>query len=84
MQKVRTISNNSGEWRGYYVYAKTTGHKFYFQVEIAFRKEGANYIFHGEGKDESDSFFFTNAIIIGKTTIFTCSNQLFLISDWLT
>ena len=58
--------NNSGEWRGYYLYAKTTGNKFYFKVNVTFSTEGANRVFKGVGKDESGGFEFVNTIIIGE------------------
>lgn len=71
--------NNSGEWRGYFIYAKTTGSKFYFQVNFAFKREGSNRIFSAQGKDESGDFSFQHGIIIG--TLFLTSKKI-LTSFW--
>ncbi|XP_065657223.1 uncharacterized protein LOC100206310 isoform X3 [Hydra vulgaris] len=68
--KYQTITHNSGEWRGYYQYAKTTGNRFFFSVDIKFMKDGANWIFQGNGKDESGGFTFNNSIILGETIKF--------------
>lgn len=68
--KYQDVMNNSGEWRGYFIYAKTTGSKFYFQVNFAFKREGSNRIFSAQGKDESGDFSFQHGIIIGDTMKF--------------
>lgn len=68
--RFQDIMANSGNWRGYYVYSKTTGHKYYFQVELQFTKEGVNRIFSGEGNEDSTQFSFINGLIIGDQISF--------------
>lgn len=57
---------NSGEWRGYYMYSKTTGNKFYFSVNMTFQMFGANRGFSASGAEENGEFVFKNSIITGK------------------
>ena len=57
---------NSGEWQGYYSYAKTTGGKTYFSVDMKFKTtENGIETFHGEGMENGDEFMFKNALITG-------------------
>jgi len=64
------VMNNSGEWRGYYIYTQTTGNRFYFKADMTFLRDGANHVVTGEGADESGGFIFHNSIIIGDTIKF--------------
>ena len=60
------IMKNSGEWHGYYLYAKTTGSKTFFTVDIQFtRGERDNGTFIASGRENGGEFVFRNAVIEG-------------------
>ena len=54
---------NSGNWSGYFTYAKTTGSKSKFDVQLTFKLEGANKVFVGKGSDDDGEFELLNSIV---------------------
>ena len=57
--------NNSGNWTGFFTYAKTTGGKNPFEVDIQFKMDGANKVLYGKGNDASGEFEFTDSLVTG-------------------
>ena len=68
--KFQNLMDNSGNWRGYYIYSKTTGHKYYFQVEMKFITEGANRVFSADGNEDTTLFSFINGFVIDNHVTF--------------
>ena len=57
--------NNSGNWTGFFTYAKTTGSKTSFEVDIEFKMDGANKILYGKGNDASGEFELVDSLVTG-------------------
>lgn len=57
--------NCSGEWRGYFTYAMTTGSRNRFSMDLKIGKSGPNHLFSGSGKDTSGEFDILDGIILG-------------------
>ena len=61
---------SSGEWRGYFTYAKTTGSQNRFTANIKFAMSGKNRLVAGEGRDAGGKFEITDGILIGTLSLF--------------
>ena len=59
--------NCSGDWRGYFTYAMTTGSKNRFTMNLRIFKNGPNQLLSGDGRDASGQFDIEDGIILGKT-----------------
>lgn len=57
--------NNSGNWTGFFTYAKTTGGRNPFDVNIEFKMDGANKVLHGEGNDAGGAFELIDSLVTG-------------------
>jgi len=57
--------NNSGNWTGFFTYAKTTGGRNPFEVDIKFKMDGANKVLYGRGNDASGEFELTDSLVTG-------------------
>lgn len=68
--KFSNIMNSSGEWRGYFTYAKTTGSKIRFTADMQFIKSGENQLIVGEGQDPGGKFEIKDGIITGNSVKF--------------
>eukprot|EP00112_Aurelia_sp_Birch-Aquarium-sp1_P014623 Seg3171.3 transcript_id=Seg3171.3/GoldUCD/mRNA.D3Y31 product="Transmembrane prolyl 4-hydroxylase" protein_id=Seg3171.3/GoldUCD/D3Y31 len=64
------IMKSSGEWRGYFTYAKTTGSQNRFTANMKFTISGKNRLVAGEGRDTGGKFDITDGILIGDTVKF--------------
>ena len=61
----QNIMNCSGEWRGYFTYAMTTGSKSRFAVNLKILRSGPNQLLSGGGRDSSGEFSIEDGIILG-------------------
>ncbi|KAK3737070.1 hypothetical protein QZH41_013879 [Actinostola sp. cb2023] len=64
------IMNNSGNWSGFFSFAKTTGSQSKFNVQLTFKTEGANKVLYGHGMDESGSFEFVDSLVANDVVRF--------------
>ena len=62
--------NNSGNWTGFFTYAKTTGGRNSFKVDIKFKVDGANKILVGKGQDASGAFELIDSLVTGDIVRF--------------
>lgn len=62
--------NNSGNWTGFFTYAKTTGGRNSFKVDIKFKVDGANKILVGKGHDASGAFELIDSLVTGDIVRF--------------
>lgn len=60
--------NCSGEWRGYFTYAMTTGSQNRFTSNLEILQSGPNQLLSGEGRDASGDFEITDGIVLGMTS----------------
>lgn len=71
--------NSSGEWRGYFTYAKTTGSKIRFTADMQFIKSGENQLIVGEGQDPGGKFEIKDGIITGKLSVSSSTIHLLIL-----
>ncbi|KAM7444632.1 hypothetical protein ABFA07_006733 [Porites harrisoni] len=64
------VMNNSGNWTGFFTYAKTTGGRNSFKVDIKFKVDGANKILVGKGHDASGAFELIDSLVTGDIVRF--------------
>ncbi|CAH3172387.1 unnamed protein product [Porites evermanni] len=64
------VMNNSGNWTGFFTYAKTTGSRNSFKVDIKFKVDGANKILVGKGHDASGAFELIDSLVTGDIVRF--------------
>lgn len=62
--------DNSGNWTGFFTYAKTTGSRNSFKVDIKFKVDGANKILVGKGHDASGAFELIDSLVTGDIVRF--------------
>lgn len=55
--------NHSGNWSGFFTFAKTTGSRNNFNVHLTFKTEGANKVVYGRGIDDSGEFEFVDSLV---------------------
>lgn len=55
---------NSGNWTGFFTFAKTTGSRNMFNVQLTFKTEGANNVLQGNGTDESGAFELVDSLVV--------------------
>jgi len=64
------ITNCTGEWRGYFTYAMTTGSKSRFTMNLKIFKNGPNQLLSGDGRDSSGQFDIEDGLILGNMVKF--------------